>query len=58
MKKKVNVFPGIDKNVHKVWHEFCDYMKRWYFRYNYGWIVRKGKLIKHLGDTVTERYRE
>jgi len=46
MKKKVNVFPCTDKNVHKVWHEFCVYMKKWYFGYNYGCIVRKRKIIK------------
>jgi hypothetical protein len=25
------------RDVHKVWHSFCDYMKKWYFTKCHGW---------------------
>lgn len=25
------------KNVHTTWHNFCDYMKKWYYTKSHGW---------------------
>ena len=25
--------------AHKIWHKFCDHMKKWYYKEEYGWSI-------------------